>query len=331
MTEATAGGNSIASQGWTPGPGVTDHAGRPLPRHLDFFAPPPAELGPVLSAFSEVADGDVILSRKTRFAVWAAMIAAVAYVGHVMVRVYSHSRGDFPDRTFGLCVLADAVVVILGLMVYAVCKWPRTSGTCSYVCRDGVATFTLRGGRRVKPKDVMPFASAAALYVYEVDYYVNFFLYGGSHFDYTWRDGAGKDVMRLSGGHYERGRDPRPNSVHSLALAAEAAWTRHALGRAMAQMESTGFANFPIGPKEWVRVGKGVIDVCDCGVARRLTADQVQSVSVVGGKLRIHTHDAGMLPFRGKFAFHYGHVPNAQVLLGVVEAALNPALTRTAA
>jgi len=60
-------------ESWQPAPGVTDHSGAPLDPARDFFAAPPAEIGPVSSGRSTLARGQFVWPTWLRVALFAAL------------------------------------------------------------------------------------------------------------------------------------------------------------------------------------------------------------------------------------------------------------------
>src|SRR5436305_1458122 len=51
---------------WTPGPDVLNHAGDPIAADADFFAPPPDEIGTVITAHSTLRRGQRPFSAPAR-------------------------------------------------------------------------------------------------------------------------------------------------------------------------------------------------------------------------------------------------------------------------
>ena len=313
---------------WRPPPGLPEHSGRPLADNLDFFAAPPAELGPVLSASSDARTGTFVFPVWLRLAVHFAATAAMLLVVDHFVDAHSRAAADNDEGRLFLRTLMGTIVALGGLAAAALLKWPRTTRRCSYVCRDGVAVYTLRSGRRVSTKAVMPFSAAAGLFVFQLDIDRG---YGGSKFSSTFRDAAGRTLLRWSGGHTESGRAPRPHSDHALATAAEAAWTQHRLRLAAAELASGGAVEFPVPGLATLRVAAGVLEIVRPGGIERLTPADVKSIGVQNGHFFVRTSAATLFGSAGKFDAPYARLPNARVLLTLIDAVFYPAETSPAA
>jgi hypothetical protein len=302
---------------WRPPASVTDHSGAPLDTTRDFFAAPPPEIGPVLSAWSTLKAGTFVWPIWLRVALYAALSLLAGFVA-------IHFTDPLIDASAPDAWIPHSIIWILsaagGLVALWLVKVPRATHECTYVGRDGVAMFTLRSGRVVRPFRVLPFGSAHGLYRSDTHQYLNGAIYGGTSFHFTWRDAHGQELHTWSGGHTEKGRAPRRRSVHELASAAERAWNQHRIRRAATEIATHGYTEFRTLRKAVIRVAPGFVEISDGkGGAHRLTRAHAPAVDLHNGRLSIQTDDASVFGRGRAYTLPAGDVADVAVLLTVVE------------
>src|SRR5581483_7500697 len=101
-------------QGWRPPAGVGDHSGGALRADVDFFAPPPEELGPVLSAWSTARVGEAVCPGWLRFAVIAGATALLLVVVDTATLAHCIARADRYEDQLVLRGIMDSIVVLGG-------------------------------------------------------------------------------------------------------------------------------------------------------------------------------------------------------------------------
>jgi hypothetical protein len=304
-------------ESWQPAPGITDHSGAPLDPALDFFAAPPAEIGPVSSGWSTLARGQFVWPTWLRVALFAALslLAGVVAIHFTDPLIDASGPDAWAPHSIIWTLSAAGGLVALWLV-----KVPRARHECTYVGRDGVAVFTLRSGRVVRPLRVLPFASTHGLYRSDTHQYLNGAIYGGTSFHFSWRDADGQELLVWRGGHTEKGRAPRRRSVHELASAVERAWNGHRLRRAATEVATHGYTEFRTLRKAVIRVAPGLIEIADGkGGTHRLTRAHAPAIDLHNGRLSIRTDDASVFGRGRVYALPAGDVADVAVLLTVVE------------
>jgi hypothetical protein len=297
---------------WLPPEEVKDHSGNALPSDREFFAPPPAEIGPVISAWSTMSAKAAASSGPVKLitVVLCAAAGGGAVYGLVAAGIIPSPRGE--EHFAG--ALTAVVVFLTAIIVAATIKWKHR---CNYVGESGVAAFTTsawRGGRNVGKREILLFSNVAALTTHQVRHYHNG-VYTGTNYNFTWFDPAGKRAFKLGGSYKEKKGKVKPDSPFHLARSAEIAWSSHYLQRAIAELEKTNFATFAARGKNFVRVGPGVIEFHFKGEPVQMRQADLREVKLASGTMTFYHHDAKWFSSRGKFNLEYGQLTNARVFL----------------
>jgi hypothetical protein len=290
--------------------GIPGHNGEPRPKPADFFAPPPPELGQILSAESTLPAGKREIPLWLRLAI-AGVIAAVVWGG------VAWAMGILPQwRELAPTIAVLAALIVGGLVLYFI----RFSHTCTYVGRNGAARFRLRGSRSKAAKEyTLLFSQAAELRASQVRQHYNG-VYVGTNYDYRWTDPAGRLLYRLNGSYRARKKKrPKPTSGYNFALASELAWSSHYLARAQAQLEAEGSIPFRIDNRRVVRVGQGFLEFHFGDQPERVTREDIASVSLGNGQFSFKHKDARWFSRAGKYSFGYGRMANGRVFLLALE------------
>ena len=285
---------------WAPPPGVTDHEGNPLPPDREFAAAPPAEIGPVLTAWSTVS------SAKAVWPTWLRLVRCLSVGGAVIAAAELFAwwqwRGDAGEEPRNI---VRGIALTVGPVVTLLTAWgTRWLERCTYVGRDGAAEFTHTGGP-VRGK-LLRFADVANLKAHLVDVYYNGF-YSGSRVGYTWLDAAGKTMLRVRGAYY-RSSKPQPQSRHVYAHAIERAWTEHVLGRCLAEIERTGSAKFVVDRRRTIAVGEGFVEITKGSKTDRIGRNRLKSAGVEEGTFKVRTTEADDRP-QGQIRLRLRHRP----------------------
>lgn len=286
--------------------GIPGHNGEPRPKPADFFAPPPPELGQILSAESTLPAGKREIPLLLRLAI-AGIIAAVVWGGAAW------AIGTSPQwRELAPTLAVLIALVVGGLVLYFI----RFSHTCTYVGRNGAARFRLRGSRSRAAKEyTLLFNQAAELRASQVRQHYNG-VYVGTNYDYRWSDPAGRLLYRLNGTYHARKKKrPKRTSGYNFALASELAWSSHYLARAQAQLEAEGSIPFRIDNRRVVRVGPGFLEFHFGDQPERITREDIASVSLGNGQFSFKHKDARWFSRAGKYSFAYGRMANGRVFL----------------
>jgi hypothetical protein len=319
----TAPDPSTKNPGWTPTRGVTDHAGRKLPGNLIFFAPPPPELGEVVSAWSELRVGEAIWTLWQRLGLYAAITAVASFP--FLLQVYNGAiaaNASTRDAILRSLMTAPAFG-ILGLMALWLVRKPTITRTCTYVCRDGAAAFTMSAGRPPRQRALVSFDNVEALFYSEARSSNSQFgalggLFSGSKFRYTVKDAAGKTLLCWKGSHTSASEKAEPNTAYSFGAAMERAWTRQFLRRTASQLESGGHVTFSAGATE-IRVGRGWLEIIRKGKTDRISPDELSEAKVIDGVFNLFVNgEANLLGPRPRLTCLYARVPNGAALLALL-------------
>ena len=286
--------------------GIPNHTGEPRAKPADFFAPPPPEIGQVLTAESSLAPGRRAMPLWLRLAI-AGIIAAGLWGGTTWLLQGSREYGQMAP-----VIAFFWAAIVAGVFLYLT----RFSQTCTYVGKDGASRFRLRGSRSATAKETtLLFAHAAELRASQVRQHYNG-VYVGTNYDYRWSDAAGRLLYRLNG-TYRAGRKklPKQGSAYNFALAAEMAWSNHFLTRAQAHLESEGSIPFRIDAHKVVRVGPGFLEFHFGDQPQRVTKEEIASVSLGNGQFSFKHKDARWFSRAGKYSFAYGRMANGRVFM----------------
>lgn len=295
------------SDGWRPEPDVTNHAGEPLGEGLHYFAPPPGEIGAVISAHSTLTAGQRPWSLPMRFAI-AAMPTVVAGAAVAWVQSHYFHLMDEPLRTL--------IAVGVGVFVFAIIWWvTRFRHTCSYVADLGIARFTAKGDLHRAPQaEILVFADASDLRTEQTRQYYNG-VYTGTTYAYTWTNSQGEKLLKISGTYQSKKGMPKAKSPFHFAQAAEAAWNAHLANRLENELAQQGYVQFALNKNESVRVAPGYLEFVNDKLSERLNVEDIKEFSFGSGVFHIQHKDAKRFGRKGKHSFDYGKLSNARMFL----------------
>ncbi|HWE36350.1 MAG TPA: hypothetical protein VG406_07230 [Isosphaeraceae bacterium] len=285
---------------WSPPEGVTTHAGVPIDPEMDFFEPPPKEIGEVRTASSTLK----VRQNPPSTAVRGAALFGPAALAIVIL----HYVANLTEPIFDII----AFLACFGLGWY----FTRFSHTCSYVGKDGVARIRCARQRyRIAKREVFLFRDAQELRTSQTRHYHNG-IYTHTAYNFTWSGPAGK-VFKLEGTYRGEKQPPKPKDPFHFAQAGEVAWSLAVLDRAQAELERDGAIKFRLTGTDWVALGPGFIDLNLKGQTQRCNAEEVDGVSIAGGVFKVKRKDAkeGWFRSEGVFQFAYGNMANARVFL----------------
>ena len=146
---------------WSPPPYVTGHDGEPLSPECDFFVAPPAEIGPVRTAYTSLKKG--VASRPV--AIRAALALAAGIVGFLLT-------WGFDSLTKILFVISDLTrtpvilweIALMPLWVYLGWRKSRFKHFCTFVGDSGCAHYQCERERsNAVQKSSLRFADAAGV------------------------------------------------------------------------------------------------------------------------------------------------------------------------
>jgi hypothetical protein len=295
---------------WALPASVVNHNGDPLDPELDFFAPPPEEIGEVFTAFSTLKASQKPWPLPSR-------LLLAAFCGSAVVAVLH------------FCGMTDSVVQgLLALPVAALALYfTRFSHRVSYVGRRGISRIRCKGRRPAwaAPQTFL-FETATELRTSQTRMYHNG-VYTGTSYSFKWTNSEGKKVHTLSGSYRGEKKPPKPQDPFHFAQAAERAWIISLFDAVREAIRTEGSVRFNIGGGNWVSVGPGLIVTHQKGGTEEWPASEIGGIDVDGGVFKIKRMDAkeGWFSSTGVFKFSYGSMANAQLFIRCLsEYILNP-------
>ncbi len=311
---------------WKPSGEIVAHCGQPVRANADFFVPPPAEIGKVISAESRLNQEDNPPSAaaiRTRGRVIAAIVAALSVGLVAMLFLNSSSKG----RTLGASQIMMLVVMlalaggIVGFIVARLHTGMRQRGlpACSYVGTDGIVWYRLNGcAEDGAEAEMLLFAEADTLTAGRTRHYYNG-VYTGSTYNYNWRDANGETVM-LDAGKFKEKNNPK-TALHRYVFlqAAEMMWSEHRFDRMKAECDRDGFVQFVIDAKHAIRIGPGYVEFAWPGADHRVPVEEFADMSIQEGVFHFKHRDSSWLGSKGKFNFQYSQLPNATLFLEALD------------
>ncbi|HET6250489.1 MAG TPA: hypothetical protein VFE47_22565 [Tepidisphaeraceae bacterium] len=278
---------------WDAPPELKNHQGEAIGADAVFLSAPPVELGPIRSATSTLKKGRR-RSTLRRFA-WTAAATGVTLLGFAYIWLHlGRDRDSFSELVLTLLGLFSAISV--GAIVWMAAKFQHFT---TYVGESGIARVSIDGS--VGPKcHACIFAQATELRTELTRNTVN----GGTRFKFVWSGGNPQTEFSIAG-LADRAAILYSNHPYHFALAAEAAWTAHALLRMRDEFKQNGWAEFRLDEWRWVRVGRGYIEFNLCADASpvRIERREIDTVEITKGFFRFRHKDAKFFGRHGKFDF----------------------------
>jgi hypothetical protein len=257
--------------------GVPDHTGRPNRSTADFFAPPPPEIGPLVSACATLKAGDRPFSPEARALIILLAAGGAGLAGLAFALIPWFVSGGLPPAPF--LVFWMTVPSAVGAAV----AWVQTrfAHTCTYVGTRGLARYRCAGRRdRLIERSVFLFKDAAALRSAWTRRYRQK-VYQGSDYAFEWLGPRGEVLFRVKGPrpdwldadevlrYVRQGGQGNVNPAEEgqqatdprhFGEAAEVAWSLYRLDFAQAELERPGCVRFALRDGGEIRVGPGFLD-----------------------------------------------------------------------
>jgi hypothetical protein len=321
---ATPMNHAGASTAWTPPLIVTTHAGTPIETDVDFFAPPPPEIGRVLTADSTLHQGVQPRSIVARILIAMcvmvginALVAAVVFAFIELVASDAHSadRAPFGPAEY-IAVFAFQLPGIFAGLCYLLTGFQHT---CSYVGTLGLAHYTLRGNRSCSEGNAFQYVNASELRSSQTPLYTSRGNYSRTEYEYNWRDLPGNVCFSIKGNYCDF--KPRPRLKYDIwfAISAERVWTDWLARTAKAELTEDDFVQFNIGARQWIRVGKGFLELGVDSASERLPRDDIKRFLLHKGCFVIDTNEVRQLGLRGSHVIRYEQIGNARLFILTVE------------
>jgi hypothetical protein len=286
------------------------HDGKALPPDADFFVPPPAEVGEIVSAYTTLRTGARPTAPTLRAATVIVCGAAGLAIGLVVAVLTENS-----------VVFALLGVPLGGVGVWLGIHLTRFQHRCTYVGREGVARYGCSGSReKIEVREVFRFRDAAELLVSQTSRYVNG-VYSGTQYSYSWNVVGGQLWYRIAGTHRCRDNPPPAGEPYRYALAAEAAWSNYLLAQVRTRLLMSETVPFSLGGSDWVRLGQRQLILCLKGQTIECDVEDIAEMRLHQGWFEVRRKDAqrGWFSSTGVFKFPYAHLANAQLFLFLLD------------
>jgi len=311
---------------WKPDGEIVAHNGQAVRGDADFFAPPPAKIGQVVTAESTLSQADkppsaAAIQTRGRVITVIVFLLTAGVVTPIFLGLMP--RGKSLDLSGTLLLLGMVVVigVLVNLVVSAVrARMQKKSlPSCSYVGVNGIVRYTLNGCAEDGATDEMlMFGDAEDLVTTETRNFYNG-VYTGTTYKYDWRDSEGKSLMTSAGLYRENSKKFTSLHPYVFLLSAEVQWCEHRFDRLEAEFKANGDVQFIVDAKRAIRIGPGYIEFLWPDGDHRVPVEEFADISINEGIFRFKHRDATWLGRKGKFNFEYGKLPNAKLFLAALD------------
>jgi hypothetical protein len=301
-------------------PEWVDHTGNLLPKRLNFFIDPPAEIGTVQSAISSLPRGKEPWSSSFRWQVAVGVTIIGTALGVVLVVAAGVESWVWRCVWVGLGFLLGLAI---GTAIENFKHW------VTYVGDQGIARFIHTGNPNKIKQEILPFADAADIRVSRTRY-ENIIEkqagrpYASTTYYFEWLDEKGKSLMTVSykdHGMGEKKFEPEANFYH-FGNAAEKAWTAYWLPKFRRQLktgEIIRFRRFPLLFGDWVELGKSTLTFGSGKKSDEWQTDEIAEVEVdrKKGVIRFRHVQAkkGWLSSKGIYEIPFADLANVELFL----------------
>jgi hypothetical protein len=309
---------------WTPSSQNTTHSGAQIPHLADFFIPPPAEIGRVISADSNVSLDKPHPSPILNCLGIGIVTLFAAMLGDLLVLKTGGNNPTIGTGRVIVSIVFAVTAIVLSFKLLVV--FPR----CSYVGEQGIADFQQMSNsiQKIKPTIVL-FKTVDSLLTRTTKNYYNG-IYSGTSYEYKWGT-SDRAIATLSGYFYSWNDLPHAKHYWHFINAGEFAWTNYLWNRARQQYDRQGYVEFRMskysGTKfQTVRVGGGWMEFRSAkGGNTRIDLSDMREMSLNDGGFSFIHKDAKWLSSQGKFYFDYASIGNAKLfLICMSEIAMKP-------
>jgi hypothetical protein len=291
---------------------VPNHGSEALPHDVDFFAPPPPEIGPLVTAYSTLRQKIQPRPAGARVAIAGGVALITASV--VMMIVAAAQPREKVFYVFWPAVAGGLAALIAVLTT-------RFRHRCTYVGREGLARFQCAGDRdRVTMPEFFLFRDAAEVRTGQTRRYVNG-VYQGTDYTFTWSDVAGRTRHVIRGTYKAEQGNPRSTDPYHFGRSAEIAFTMSLLPDVFSRLDMGGDVRFNVSGGRWIRLGPGYMIIQTGGAEEQWDAQEINGVQIHQGVVYIRRRDAkeGWFSSKGVFKFDFAALANAQLFIYLVE------------
>jgi hypothetical protein len=292
---------------------IGNHGGGDLPVNGDYFVDAPAEIGPLVSAYTTLRKGQRPWSIPARTIVCVLATFGGLLLGAGIDLVFDLIPG-FWSAIWLIVFPAGAFLLALYLTSF--------THTVTYVGQEGAARYCCSGTRNnVTKNEVFQFRDATHLRTSTTHHY-NRGSYQYTSYKYTWTDVGGRQRYEISGTHNSRQSTPPSTHAFHYARAAELAWTMYLMEQAHRQIDLAGGVSFPLKGRQSIRICPGLI-VFSLKDEEPIEweAEDVGDAVIQQGVVKIKRVDAqeGWFSSTGVVKFPFDQLANAQLFFHLLE------------
>ena len=319
-----AAAHSSASGGrWLAPTGLCNHAGLRLDAAKYFPWGPPAQIGEILCA-----DSNVLRSGPPSFITPWLIALGIWVATYIVLGEGLQLVGGKGDPT--IVRAAAAGLGLLAGLLSLLWTWP-TPPRCTYVGRQGAAYFKGKWPA-VMPTEsqVIVFRDVAALFTSTTHFYKNF-IYQHTQFEFELHGDLNKaPLLTIEDQHSCHNDPPEPDSLLHFGLRVEDMWTTKLMERLGAELSANRTVVFPCRKSHLSKVLTGLATPNNMREIRLnqsqiqfVYADRLESMAIrdLGtfeakrGVLKFQQDDATWFSRQGKFRIDYQHLGNAKAFL----------------
>ncbi|HVE56952.1 MAG TPA: hypothetical protein VNB22_08985 [Pyrinomonadaceae bacterium] len=296
---------------------IRQHSGIENLPGCDFFAPPPMQIGQVITAQTSLLGGQdaLPLGRRLLSVIFYSLIglAIAAFI------IYMFALTPKINAFYIVSIICLGLGVVVGTY--------RTSfyHQCSYVGENGVVEYFLKRNRNNQPSEkLFEFAKASAMYVEKTQKFTNG-VYTGTDYKYRWVDQFDNELYVLSGFYQNKNAEPKDLShQYYFATSAANSWNNYKLLRYIDAVNQGKMLIFNV-KKMKFEMGLNMMNIYESGNKLSWNISDIESIQIAQGWVTIFNsnyQDIGWfskLFGKGKITFLYSDMPNANLFLLLFE------------
>ena len=293
------------------------HSGIENPTGCDFFAPPPMQIGQVITGQTSLLQGqDAATTTRRSMSVILYSLIGLAIAAFIIFMFVISSK-----------TAAFYIVIAICLSLGALLGIYRTGfrHKCSYVGENGVAEYWLKGNRYNQPTgEIFEFANANAMYVEKTQHFTNG-VYTGTNYKYRWVNEYGNEVYKVHGSYKNKNAEPKNMSdVYYRATSAANSWNHYKLVKYIDTINQGSPVIFNV-KKMKIEMGLNTMNIYESGNKLAWNISDIDSVQVSQGWVTIFNSKYQEMGWfskafgKGKITFLYSEMPNANLFLLLFE------------
>ncbi len=313
----TSQAKRIYESEWVPSPQVTDHTGHIISSRDDFFAPPPREIGEVITAQSTLSiDEQPHTVTLARFLMSLAAITPVITVWLTWVVLVGTHAAFYGNFCAGELLLACAAFLFV---------WTskRPVYECSYVGELGAARYECVYDRtNIVKQEVFNYCDAVDVKssIKSIDLNSRD---SRESYDFRFIDDTGSVAYRIKGAYFStRGLCDLGEPVH-YGCAVEHAWSMAYMPYAVDRLNCGETVDFAYGWGKTVKIGTSYVE-CE---GRRIPESRIQDISCDNHWVTITVFSSEKPGEKETIKLRWSRLTNAFLFMMLTSVAIVPANT----